>query len=90
MKFETTVLNQAVKRNIDKFPEDFMFRLTSDEWKSLRSQIVTLETGRGQHPKYFPYAFTEHGVTMGASVLKSEKAIKVNMPLFVHLLPYER
>jgi hypothetical protein len=68
---ETKVLNQAVKRNIDRFPADFMFRLTADEWQFLRSQIVTLEIGQGKFPKYLPYAFTEHGVTMLASVLKS-------------------
>ena len=50
---------QAVKRNIKRFPEDFMFQLSKDEWKTLRSQFVTLEKGRGKYPKYLPYAFTE-------------------------------
>jgi phage regulator Rha-like protein len=78
---ETKVLNQSVKRNKDKFPEDFMFRLTANEWDSLRSQIVTLEEGKGKYPKYLPYAFTEHGVTMLASVLKSKKAIDMNIAI---------
>lgn len=73
---ETRILKQAVKRNIDIFPEDFMFELTQNEWIFLRSQIVTLEIGqgRGRYPKYLPFAFTEHGVTMLANVLKSKKA----------------
>ncbi|MCC7304735.1 MAG: ORF6N domain-containing protein, partial [Alphaproteobacteria bacterium] len=58
----TKVLNQAVKRNSERFPEDFMFRLTLKEAESLRSQFVTLEKGRGQYSKYAPYAFTEQGV----------------------------
>ncbi|MCK5615008.1 ORF6N domain-containing protein [Candidatus Pacearchaeota archaeon] len=66
---ETKVLNQAVKRNIDRFPGDFMFQLTSEEYDSLRSQNVTLK--RGQHRKYLPYVFTENGVAMLSSVLKS-------------------
>jgi hypothetical protein len=78
---ETKVLNQAVKRNIKRFEgDDFMFRLTNDErdFVRLRSQIVTLNNGRGQHSKYLPYAFTELGVAMLSSVLKSETAISVN------------
>jgi hypothetical protein len=76
----TKVLNQALKRNISRFPEDFMFQLTRDEYNSLRSQIVTLEKpGRGAYSKYNPYAFTEHGVTMLASILKSDKAIEMNI-----------
>jgi len=70
-------LNQAVKRNSDRFPEDFIFRLNSEESHSLRSQIVTLKnSGRGQHRKYLPYAFTEQGVAMLSSVLKSNKPFK--------------
>jgi len=76
---ETKVLNQAVKRNIERFPEDFMFRLTEHEWNSLRSQFVTLEIGRGKYPKYFPFAFTEQGVAMLSSVLNSDIAINVNI-----------
>lgn len=81
---ETKVLNQAVKRNMDRFPEDFMFQLTKEEYNTLRSQIVTLENGaggRGQHSKYLPYAFTEQGVAMLSSVLKSKKAVQVNISI---------
>ena len=80
---ETKVLNQAVKRNISKFPKDFMFRLSKNEWKILRSQFVTLELeeGRGKFSKYLPYAFTEHGVTMLASVLRSPRAVKMNIAI---------
>jgi hypothetical protein len=74
---ETRVLNQQVKRNIGKFPERYMFQLTKDEYDHLRSQNVTLK--RGQHAKYLPYAFTEHGILMLSSVLNSERADKVNM-----------
>ena len=58
-----------------------MFRLTKKEWDFLRSQIVTLENGRGKYSKYLPFAFTEHGVTMLASILKSEKAVKMNIAI---------
>ena len=58
---EIKVLNQAVKRKSDRFPDDFMFQLSEEEYESLRSQIVTLETGRGKHKKYMQYAFTEKG-----------------------------
>src|ERR1043165_862668 len=78
---ETKVLNQAVKRNADRFPKDFMFQLTKKEWEFQRSQIVTFEKGKGKYPKYMPYAFTEHGVTMLASVLKSQRAIKMNIAI---------
>ena len=70
----TKVLLQAVKRNSARFPEDFMIQLTTAEWAALRSQIVTLEPGRGQHRKYLPYAFTEQGVAMLSSVLNSRRA----------------
>lgn len=112
---ETKVLNQAVKRNIERFPEDFMFQLTKGEWEilrsqivtanlnenqtedalrsqiatiksgdnqendALRSQIVTIKNGRGEHKKYMPYAFTEQGVAMLSSVLRSPLAIQVNI-----------
>ena len=75
----TKVLNQAVKRNADRFPEDFMFQLTTKEAESLRSQFVTLK--RGQNIKYRPYAFTEQGVAMLSSVLRSERAVKVNIAI---------
>lgn len=64
---EPKTLNQAVKRNIERFPDDFMFQLTVEEAALLRSQTVTLKTGRGQHSKYLPYAFTEQGVAMLSS-----------------------
>ena len=74
-------LNQAVKRNTERFPEDFMFQLTQEEADSLRSQVVTLKGGRGQHRKYLPYAFTEQGVAMLSSVLRSTRAIQVNIAI---------
>ena len=77
----TKVLVQAVKRNSSRFPLDFMFQLTEDEDQSLRSQIVTLKTGRGKHRKYRPYVFTEQGVAMLSSVLNSERAIEVNIEI---------
>lgn len=76
---ETKVLNQAVRRNIKRFPDDFMFQLIQEEWDFLRSQIVTLKKGRGEHSKYLPYAFTEQGVAMLSSVLRSDTAIEVNI-----------
>ena len=88
---ETKTLNQAVKRNSERFPADFMFQLTKQEFDSLRSQFVTLETGRGQHSKYLPYAFTEQGLAMLSGVLKSKKAIDVNISImraFVFLREY--
>lgn len=78
---ETKVLLQAVKRNPRRFPEDFMLQLTNQEWAVLRSQIVTLKVGRGQHRKYLPYAFTEQGVAMLSSVLGSERAIAINIEI---------
>ena len=67
-EIETKVLKQSIKRNIERFPEDFMFELTESEYKSLRSQIVTLEIGRGKFSKYLPFAFTEQGVAMLSGV----------------------
>lgn len=78
---ENRVLNQAVKRNLSRFPEDFMFQLTENEYNSLRSQIVILKKGRGEHQKYLPFAFTEHGILMLSSVLKSDKAIQTNIQI---------
>ncbi|MCP2026423.1 hypothetical protein L1276_001567 [Flavobacterium sp. HSC-32F16] len=80
-EIESRVLNQAVKRNLSRFPPDFMFQLTEIEHHSLRSQIVILKKGRGEHQKYLPYAFTEHGVLMLSSVLKSDKAIQTNIQI---------
>lgn len=74
---ETKVLNQQVKRNIGRFPERYMFQLTQDEHDRLRSQNVTLK--RGQHIKYLPYAFSEHGILMLSSVLRSERADQINI-----------
>lgn len=88
-KVETRALNQAVKRNEERFPETFRFQLTIDEYKSLRSQIVILETSsKGQHRKYMPYVFTEQGVAMLSAVLKSKTAIEVSiniMQAFVNM-----
>ncbi len=76
----TKVMNQSDKRNQDRFPEDFMFRLTAKEWQTMSSQI--LMTSSSKRPKNaLPYAFTEHGVTMLANILKSRKAIKMNIAI---------
>jgi len=73
---------QSVKRNIKRFPVDFMFQLSEEEYHSLRSQIVTLEnTGRGKYRKYSPFAFTEQGVAMLSGVLNSDVAIHVNIAI---------
>jgi len=72
-------LNEQIKRNLERFPTDFMFRLTAEEFDSLRSQFATLKSGRGQHRKYLPYAFTEHGAIMAAMVLASPRAIEVSV-----------
>lgn len=90
----TKVLNQAVKRNIERFPDDFMLQLTWEEVQCLRSQFVTLNgkkgktegeqakiSKRGKHIKYLPYAFTEHGVAMLSSILNSKRAINVNIQI---------
>ncbi len=79
---ETKRFNEAVRRNLAKFPADFMFQLTAEEWAALRSQIATLNaagTGRGQHRKYLPYAFTEHGAIMAANLLSSPRAVEVSV-----------
>lgn len=78
---ETRALVQGVKRNLGRFPVDFMFQLNDHEDAALRSQIVTLKKGRGQHRKYLPYVFTEQGVAMLSSVLNSERAIEVNIAI---------
>jgi ORF6N domain len=91
---ETKVLNQAVKRNIKRFPEDFMFQLTNVDYEALklqietsqnynpsRSQFVTLNNKRGANLKYLPYAFTEQGVAMLSGVLNSDKAITMNIAI---------
>ena len=80
---ETKVLNQAVKRNIERFPEDFVFQLTKEEYEILRSQIVTSkpkkETRGGR--KYFPYVFTEQGVSMLSSVLHTDIAVEMSIKI---------
>lgn len=75
---ETKVLMQAVKRNIERFPLDFMFQLDKEEWQNLRSQIVTSNHGG---TRYAPYAFTEQGVSMLSSVLRSDRAVQVNIEI---------
>ena len=75
----TKRFNEAVKRNVAKFPADFMFALSATEWGALRSQIATLEPGRGQHRKYLPYVFTEHGAIMAATLLNSPRAVEVSV-----------
>lgn len=77
---ETRVLKQAVRRNQDRFPDDFMFELTKEENEALRSQNAT-SNNRGQHSKYLPFAFTEHGVLMLSSVLNSKRSIQVNIQI---------
>lgn len=75
----TKRFNEQVKRNLERFPSDFMFQLSEDEWAGLRSQIATLKGGRGQHRKYMPYAFTEHGAIMAATILNSPRATEVSV-----------
>ena len=77
-QIETKVLKQAVRRNIERFPEDFMFELTIEEFDNLRSQIVTTSYGG---TRYMPFAFTEQGVAMLSSVLNNEKAIEINIAI---------
>ncbi len=77
---ETTKrFNQQVSRNRERFPEDFMFLLKEQEYESLRLQIATLKTGRGQHRKYLPYVFTEHGAIMAATLLNSPRATALSV-----------
>ena len=93
---ETRALNQAVRRNRRRFPNDFAFQISASEWKNLRcqigtlkaedtrhrilrSQIVTLKNGRGQHRKYLPWVFTEHGAIMAANVLNSRRAVQMSV-----------
>ncbi|MCF6224239.1 MAG: ORF6N domain-containing protein [Flavobacteriaceae bacterium] len=77
---ETKVFKQAVRRNIKRFPKDFMFELTKEEFKNWRSQFVTSKNDR-KGLRYTPFAFTEHGIAMLSSVLKSDKAISVNIQI---------
>jgi hypothetical protein len=75
----TKVFNQAVRRNRERFPPDFLFELDQTEWGILRSQIVTLRTGHGRHRKYLPLAFTEHGAIMAATILNSSRAVQMSV-----------
>lgn len=80
--YETKKINQAVKRNIERFPEKFCFQLTEEEVQLLRSQIVTLnKKGRGQHKKYLPYVFTEQGIAMLSALLKNEIAVQISIKI---------
>ncbi len=75
-------LNEQVRRNIERFPSDFMFQLVESEWKILRSQFATLRSGVwGEHKKYLPFVFTEQGVAMLSGVLHSSRAIQVNLEI---------
>lgn len=78
---ETKRLNESVKRNMERFPEKFMFRLTKKEWETMRSQIETASDQSKRNISNTPFAFTEHGVTMLASVLRSKKAIQTNIAI---------
>ena len=88
---EVKRLKEAVRRNMNRFPPDFLFNLTREEYNVLRTQIATLEQGPGKHSKYLPFAFTEQGVAMLASILNSPRAIQVNIIIvraFVFLRQY--
>ena len=78
---ETRVLKQAVRRNMERFPEDFMFELTKVEWNILRSQLVMFKNGQGKFPKYLPFVFTEQGVAMLSAVLNSEYAVRISVEI---------
>lgn len=75
----TSNLNKAVKRNLKRFPPDFMFQLTEEEWEALRFQNGIIKKGRGEHTKYLPHAFTEQGLAMLSGLLNSDIAIQVNI-----------
>lgn len=77
--YETKYLNRQVQRNLNRFPESYCFRLTENEYNSLRCQNVTLKSNRGGHRKYLPYVFTEYGITMLAGLLKSEIAVQASL-----------
>lgn len=78
---ETKNLNKAVSRNLERFPEDFVFQLTKEEWDSLRFQIGTSDVGRRGGRRYLPFAFTEHGVAMASNILRSNRAIEVSIQI---------
>ena len=88
---ETKRLKEQVRRNIERFPAEFMFELTKEEVQFSRSQIATLKTGQGHNIKYLPFAFTEYGIVMLSSVLKSKTAVEVNINIihaFVRMRKY--
>lgn len=78
---ETKRLKEAIRRNSRRFPGDFMFELTREEYNILRTQFASLESGKGKYSKYLPYAFTEQGVAMLSGILNSDKAIDVNIAI---------
>jgi ORF6N domain len=80
----TKRFNEQVRRNRERFPEDFMFQLTAQEAAALRSQFATIKAGRGQHRKYLPYAFTEHGAIMAALALPQGRACKGSRASLAH------
>lgn len=75
----TKTINQAVNRHLDRFPEDFYFQLTEEEYNCLRSQFGTLKVERGKHKKYLPFVFTEQGISMFATVLRTDVASKISI-----------
>ena len=79
--YETKYLNRQVQRNIIRFPDNYCFQLTEEEYNSLRCQFGTLKQGKGQHKKYLPYAFTEYGITMLAGILKSDTAVEMSLKI---------
>lgn len=90
-EIETKRLKEAVRRNLNRFPKDFMFQLTKEEYNEIRTQFIIDEDGRGKYSKFNPFAFTEQGVAMLASVLNSPKAIEINIQIvraFVVLRQY--
>ena len=78
---ESKRIKEAVRRNLNRFPDDFMFELTKNEYDFLRTQFASLENGRGKYSKYLPFAFTEQGIAMLSSVLKSEIAVEINISI---------
>ena len=89
--YETKEINRNVKNNIERFPDNYCFQLTKEEYESLRCKNVTLKNGRGNHRKYLPYVFTEYGITMLAGILKSDIAIQVSIKIvdaFIEMRKY--
>ncbi len=80
---ETKNLKRAVRANIERFPPDFMFELTKEEYDALRCNFFTLKAGRGQHSKYLPFAFTREGIAMLSGLLRSEIAVQANISIML-------